>query len=236
MKRLGILVCGQVRDALLPRFGAYPAMFERLFAEFQAQVELINYAVDADEWPASLNACDAYLITGSRRSVYEDEPWIRHLEEYVRQLHAARRPTVGICFGHQMLGRALGGETSLAPQGWGLGRHCMDVIEPQTWMDPAVPGYALFVSHQDQVVTLPPGARRLAANSHCPNAMFVLDDIMLGIQAHPEFDADYARELALSRADVIGQQQLASAMSTFDQPIDDALIARWIVTFLSRAR
>lgn len=235
LQRLGVLVCGQVPDLLAPRFGRYPDMFRQLLGRIAPALELVDYAVDAGEFPDDLQACDGYLITGSRRSVYEDEPWIRRLETCVRALYAERRPTVGVCFGHQMLGRALGGATQRASQGWGIGRHCMEVLAPAPWMTPAAARYALFVSHQDQVTTLPPGARRLASNAHCENAMFVLDDVMLGIQAHPEFESGYARALAQSRRDVIGADAVAAAMAGFDEPVDAELVARWMLAFLAQA-
>ena len=180
--RLGLLVCGTVRDEHLPRYGRYPDMFRRLFVRVAAPLELVEYAVHEGEFPAQPGECDAWLISGSRFSVYDDEAWIRQLADFVRALRQARTPTVGICFGHQMLGHALGGETRRAPQGWGIGRHDMELLETAPWMEAGAARYALFVSHQDQVVQLPPGARRLARNDHCENAMFVLDDCMLG---HP---------------------------------------------------
>ena len=50
------------------------------------------------------------MCTGSRYSVYEDRPWINALERYVREARDASDPFVGICFGHQVLAQALGGE------------------------------------------------------------------------------------------------------------------------------
>ncbi len=234
LRRLGLLVCGQVPETLVPRFGRYPAMFRALLGRVAPTLELVEYAVDAGELPDDLQACDGYLLTGSRYSVYDDEPWIRRLEEFVRELHAARRPMVGICFGHQMLGRALGGVTERATQGWGLGRQRMNVLATTPWMSPVATDYALFVTHQDQVTVLPPGSTHLASNAHCENAMFVVDDIALGIQAHPEFDVGYARELAQNRQDDITPERFAAAMDSFDQPVDADVVARWILGFLTQ--
>ena len=80
------------------------------------------------ELPATLDACDAYLCTGSRASVYDEAGWIHALKDFVRQAYAAGKPFVGICFGHQMLAEALGGKTSKAPQGWGAGIHTVEVV------------------------------------------------------------------------------------------------------------
>jgi len=232
LERLGILTCDRVRDHLAAAHGEYPAMFERLFERERPTLELVEYAVHAGEFPAHLDDCDAYLITGSRHSVYEPEPWIRRLEAYVRELHAARKRTIGICFGHQMMGLALGGNSARAPQGWGIGRHEVTVLAQEPWMVPAAAHYGVFVSHQDQVLALPPGARLLAANAHCPHAMFVHDDVFLGIQGHPEFAAGYARDLVRGREEVFGADKVARAWPSFDEPVDARLLAQWILRFL----
>ncbi len=88
------------------------------------------------------------------------------------------------------------------------------------------------MSHQDQVASLPPGAQRLAENPHCPVSMFILDDIFLGIQGHPEFTGDYARDLVLGRGDVYGDELIAKVMPSYDEPVDSKLLAHWINGFL----
>ena len=63
------------------------------------------------------------VITGSKKSVYDDEPWIHDLSNFVLQLHEHKKKTVGICFGHQLIAQALGGRTEAADAGWGVGIH-----------------------------------------------------------------------------------------------------------------
>lgn len=236
MKRIGVLCCDKVREPLAARHGEYDDMFATLLHGVRPELEIVSYRVYADEYPADVTACDAYVISGSRHSVYEPTPWIRRLEDYVRTLHAARQPTVGVCFGHQMMGLALGGRTERAVQGWGIGAQAVEVLDPAPWMEPFAPSYSVFVSHQDQVTVLPPGARRLAANAHCANAMFVLDDVFLGIQGHPEFTGGYARDLVLGREEVYGPDLVARVMPTYSQPVDSALVAQWMLRFLEAGR
>ncbi len=236
MQSLGILACGQVRADLVATHGEYPAMFARLLARVAPTLNTTAYRIYADEYPANPHAHDGYLITGSRFAVYDDEAWIRRLEDYVRELFVARKPTVGICFGHQMIARALGGVTAKAPQGWGIGKHLTQVLKTPAWMAPATPAYGVFVSHQDQVLELPAQAERLASNPHCPNSMFVIDDLFLGIQGHPEFTGEFARDLAAGRAHIYGEKTLAEAQLTYSEPPDSFLVAQWIVQFLSLAR
>jgi GMP synthase-like glutamine amidotransferase len=70
--------------------------------------------------PASPGEFDGYVITGSPASVNDDSlPWVRQLLEFIRAVHAARQPLVGLCFGHQAVARALGGLVARNAAGWG---------------------------------------------------------------------------------------------------------------------
>lgn len=230
--RVGILVCDEIGEPLGTRHGQYLDMFKRLLAASGTRVEVTGYRAYADELPPAPDSCDAYIVSGSRRSVYEDEPWIARLADFLRALHAARRRTAGICFGHQLIGQTFGGRAEKASQGWGLGRHVAEVLATKSWMQPAADHYALFAVHQDQVTALPPGAEHLATSPHCPYAMFVFDDVMLGVQAHPEFDAGYARAITENKRGAAPDAVIESALAGFSAAVDDHLLARWLVGFL----
>ena len=235
VQRIGILVCDEVAAPLVARHGQYVDMFARLLASTGLEFELHAYRIYADEFPPAVDSCDAYIVSGSRRSVYEDLPWITRLSEFLRALHAARRRTVGICFGHQLIGQTFGGRTEKAPRGWALGRHAAQVLAAAPWMEPPAASFALYAVHQDQVTALPPGARRLATSAHCENAMFVLDDVLLGVQAHPEFERDYARAITENKRGIAPDAVVEQALPSFAEEVDAALIARWIVAFLRGA-
>lgn len=66
-----------------------------------------------------LDSVDAILVTGSRHSAFGDEPWIAALAEYVRRaVDGHRVRVVGVCFGHQIVGRALGVPVAKGVGGW----------------------------------------------------------------------------------------------------------------------
>jgi GMP synthase-like glutamine amidotransferase len=232
IKRIGILACDEVAAPLGSRYGQYADMFARLLQGADELLEIVCYRVYADEFPAAVDSCDAYVVSGSRRSVYEDLPWIKRLSEFLRALHAARRRAVGICFGHQLIGQTFGGKTEQAAQGWGLGRHAAQILETTPWMQPPAASYALYAVHQDQVTALPPGARRLASSAHCENAMFILDDLLLGVQAHPEFERDYARAITENKRGIAPDAVIEGALPSFSDTVDASLMARWIIAFL----
>lgn len=235
--RLGILCSDAVRDELQSQFGDYPGMFESVLGQGAATepLEYASYDVRGGEYPERLEECDAYLITGSRDSVYDDEPWIRRLGEFVLELDGARTPLIGICFGHQLIAHVLDGETASADVGWAVGVHTSEVLVQQSWMTPCPTRFRLISSHKDQVVTLPNRASLFAASEICPHGGFTIDGHILTFQGHPEFEPEYAAYLMTSRRDLLGEQRFAAGMASLEQRIDSALVAKWIVNFIHTA-
>lgn len=152
----------------------------------------------------------AFIITGSSSSVTERAPWMLRTEEFIRQLHEARVPLLGICFGHQMIGQALGGLVAKNPSGREIGT--VDVTQTNDADDPLLAGlpptFTANHSHVDSVVTLPPGARRLGSTALEPNAMFAVSATTKCVQFHPEFDGDAMRGYIEARAHLIDAEGL----------------------------
>lgn len=237
--QIGILQADSVSAELARRHGDYPDMFRALLSApaVRAAGGTRPGFLDIDACRSIFpdpGACDAYLITGSRHSVYDDLPWIPRLAEFVGEALARRRRVVGICFGHQLLAHYFGGETRAAAGGWCVGAHRAEVIERPPWMDPPAPGFRLLVSHRDQVARLPPGARTFAVSEECPIAGFVLDGV-LTFQGHPEFSAGYAGDLMGGRRRMLGEEVYRAGMASLDQDMDAALVGRWMLGFMSGA-
>jgi hypothetical protein len=64
---------------------------------------------------------------------------------------------LGVCFGHQIMADALGGDVRKSEKGWGLGRHVYAVGNRPAFVGGALPEFAVACSHQDQV--MPPRGR-----------------------------------------------------------------------------
>jgi len=223
--RLGLLQC----DHVLPEFRSIGGDYDEMFARWLPG-EWRIYDLTEGGGPSRLEECDAYVATGSRRSVYEDEAWIRAFADLTRRIHAAGTPFLGVCFGHQMLGHALGGRVAKSPKGWGIGVHGFAVTKEEPWMRPPQPAVSALMSCQDQVETLPPGGVVLASNAHCDAAMIRVRK-SLGIQGHPEFSPAYAQALLEFRRERIGPAAVDAALATLDQPLDTALFASWVLEF-----
>ena len=230
--KIGLLECDHVRAQWRHFAGDYRAMFAALLKQHAPEFELQTFDVCNGEFPTTLDACDAYLTTGSRASVYDEAAWIEQLKDFVRQLRAAEKPFVGVCFGHQMLAEALGGRVSKAATGWGAGVHNIEITQTEDWMTPAATQLRLQFMHQDQIAQLPPDGITLGSAPHCPIAIFRVGRKMLGIQAHPEFTPDYVEALLDDRVALIGAEKCAAAQASLRQTTDEGLVARWIAEFL----
>src|SRR5438093_9373450 len=117
---VGLLACDEVAERFRHIAGGYQQMFERLLSPHMAGLRVTRFDVQAGHMPADARVCDAWITTGSRASVYDDAPWIRAAEAFVRKVADSDRPFVGICFGHQLLARTLGAEVKRVVGGWGV--------------------------------------------------------------------------------------------------------------------
>ena len=232
MLHVGILQCDSVRDEFRPRFGDYPGMFTALLDDVDASLRYTVYDVRDGDYPPTTDTCDAYLVTGSRFGVYDAQPWIAPLADYVRKLHRERRRLIGICFGHQLIALALGGHAEKSPKGWGVGVTTVRVHAQPGWMLPLREEFSLIVSHQDQVTALPPGAQCIASSKFCEYAALTVYDNVLTFQGHPEFGHELSRALIEWRRDELGAERAAAGMASLETPVHGPEVARWMVTFM----
>jgi GMP synthase-like glutamine amidotransferase len=223
---IGILETGRPPEALQTQWGTYDTMVRRMLGEHRAYR---TYDVQRGELPADPAECDAYVITGSPAGVYDKLPWIPPLLEFLRAARG-RAKMVGICFGHQAMATAFGGEVIKSPKGWGLGLHRYEIVEPPPGMrEPAA--LALPAFHQDQVITLPPGARVLAASPFTPFASIGYDEITISVQGHPEFTPAFSAALIEAKRDVFGPAADPALLSLL-QPDDCGRAADWLRDFM----
>ena len=132
---------------------------------------------------------DAWIITGSPRSVYEASDWMLDIEEGLRKMQISPKPVLGICFGHQLIAKSFGGEVELNPKGWELGAYPVQFTEvgKKSQLFSGMDDNAIvYESHQDSVTVLPENAVELARNNK-GNQAFIIHDNFYGVQFHPEF-------------------------------------------------
>lgn len=234
--KIGVLICDNVNPALEGEYGSYKDMFQKLLHAVDNQLNLRFYWVNKREFPTDIHECDAYITSGSKSSVLDSEQWINELEQLIRQIYHAHIPFIGICFGHQMLAKALGGMVAKAQVGWGVGAATTPILTPKTWMVPFQTQVNLLVSHQDQVLSLPEDGVVLAGNDFCPISMMQVGSKALGIQAHPEFCAPYSKALIEVRKDAIPLAVQAKGVTSLKLPTDGLLVTQWMLNFINEAK
>lgn len=186
--KIGILQTGHAPEALLDAFGDYDLMFQQLLDG--NGFSFVSFDVENNQLPKSAKEADGWLITGSRHGAYEDHPWIKPLEQLIRDIYVERRPLVGVCFGHQIIATALGGKVEKYSGGWAVGRVEYERDGKK---------FGLNAWHQDQITVLPEDARVLAGNDFCPYGILAYGDTIYSVQPHPEYGADFIEGLMRTR-------------------------------------
>ena len=210
-------------------FDTYTRFLERANPTFEYE----NYLVTEGGLPASPDACDAYLVTGSPKGVYESDLWLAELKNFIQESYKAGKKLIGICFGHQMLAHALGGYAEKSPKGWGLGQKEFTIYTKKSWMTDFTENPSLYFVHQDQIVELPKNAELLGGNEFCPNLFYIMGEQVLGIQGHPEFPNALVQDIIESRLEIVGKEVQEEALRSLETSMpNNQLFAEWIVNFL----
>ncbi|MGN8078434.1 glutamine amidotransferase [Variovorax sp. 22077] len=136
------------------------------------------------------------VVTGSHAMVSHREPWSEATAAWLAQLVARDTPVLGICYGHQLLAHALGGEAGDHPQGAEVGTVTVTLGEAAA-TDALLQGlpaqFPAHAVHWQSALRLPEGAVPLARNDHEPVHAFRVGRHAWGVQFHPEFSADAMR-------------------------------------------
>lgn len=211
--KMVVVVTGDPVAAVQSERGDYGALFkEAAGASWSGAWEV----VDARSEPLKLADTSAVIITGSSASVHQREPWMLDAEAELRRLVARGAPVLGVCFGHQLLAQALGGEVQPNERG----REMSTVAIERLADDPIFSGlgqrFSANACHSDTVVRLPEGATVLAANPGDRHQCLRFAERCYGVQFHPEFDSRVMRAMIDARRSQLDAEGL-------DEP---ALMAR----------
>ncbi len=233
---IGVLVTGQLLPELSARQGFAGLIREACASrEVPEFVEIDAVAEVALPPPSSLAGV---IITGSPASVMDEAAWMLRAMDWLRALAAARTPLLGICFGHQLLGRAFGGQVAINPRGREVGTTEVHLTTAGTQLG-LMSGSGAFManmSHRDTVLSLGPGAKVLARTAREPHAAVQFTETTLGLQFHPEFDGAVTRAYITAQSRELtaqGDDPAALIEAAQDTPESAALLRRWALNVMA---
>src|SRR5690349_1972849 len=199
MKSVLIVRAGSAPEAVRARHGD----FKQWFAAALLPRAEVSFADAEGALPALRHG--GIVVTGSIDSVTRPAPWMDALGAWL--VDAARTtPVLGVCFGHQLLARALGGRVERHPGGPEAGTTVVELTDAGR-ADPlfaTLPSrVAVQQGHEDHVPVLPPGAVLLARNAHTPVQAFAHGPNLRAVQFHPEFTAERNRAFVEAERDLL---------------------------------
>jgi GMP synthase (glutamine-hydrolysing) len=144
------------------------------------------------------------VVTGSSAMVSAREQWSELAAGWLLEAVDAGTPILGICYGHQLLAHALGGEVGANPAGREIGTIEVRLAAGGDALLGAMPDRVIVqATHVESVLRMPEGATTLAGNDADPHHAIRFGDLAWGVQFHPEFDADIMRGYLEGRRDVL---------------------------------
>lgn len=135
---------------------------------------------------------EAVLVTGSRYAVYDDREWIRPLLEKIREF-SHDVPVMGVCFGHQAVAKALGGEVRNMDD-YEIGYREIRLGKSRIFDEMNSVEYP-FSTHEDEVVELPEDFQKTAESDESIHGFQHEEEHIYGIQFHPEFDLKSVKQI-----------------------------------------
>ncbi len=233
MKSLYIIKAGSTFDSEARRLGDFEDWVRRGLGDVQCPVTVVN--AEGGEALPDTKLCAGVVVTGSHAMVTDNLPWSIAIERWIMELIAAKVPFLGICYGHQLLGRAAGGEVGYHPRGREVGTVFIEPT-PEGERDPLFDGiparFAAHVTHAQSVLRLPEGAVRLAFNDFEPHHAFRVGESAWGVQFHPEYTREIMQTYAQDEvADLEAAGEDAGALR--DAVQDAPLAGRVLTNFAS---
>ena len=149
------------------------------------------------------------LITGSGAMVTERRDWSERSAGWLRDAADAGLPLFGICYGHQLLAHALGGEVGDNPVGREMGTVGID-LHPEAAHDPLFDGlptqFMAQATHLQSVLKTPQGAVVLARSAQDGCHAFRWGRSAWGVQFHPEFSITHMRGYVQAKHEALARE------------------------------
>jgi GMP synthase (glutamine-hydrolysing) len=190
--------------ASMRRHGAFPHWIRTAAGLARDEVTVVDVLAGAT--PPSHRGHAGILVTGSGAMVSDREDWSERSAAWLGDAARAGVPVFGICYGHQLLAHALGGDVGDNPRGREMGTVALD-LHPEAADDPLFAGLPRTIlaqaTHLQSVLTPPAGATVLATSPLDDCHAFRWGDAAWGVQFHPEFSGTHMRGYINARREAL---------------------------------
>lgn len=238
-KPLLILFTGTTIPSVKEHHGDFDSHFRAAIGDaWKGAFETVDSRDVAIELP-SLTDVSGVIVTGSSSSVTDrlNEPWMPRLEGFLRDAVQREVPLLGVCFGHQILASALGGEVSKNPRGRAIGSRTVTRVADDPLLEGLPPTFHVNVSHRDHVAVAPPGVTKIVTADHDDMHAFAAGRFARAVQFHPEFSDQIVKGYIESRREILRDEGLdpdALHRSVVDVPDARRLLRNFVTNFVVR--
>lgn len=216
----------------LKRHGGF-AHWIRVAAGLEADASVVANVERGDALPDRRDFA-GIIVSGSSAMVTDRADWSERAAAWLREAAHDGQSLLGICYGHQLLAHALGGEVADNPAGRESGTVRID-LHPPAAADPlfahAPTGFMAHTSHVQTVLRAPDGATVLARSQRDGCQAFRWGERAWGVQFHPEFATHHMRGYVAARAEHLrssGQCPLRISREVSAAPQARALLRRFV--------
>jgi GMP synthase (glutamine-hydrolysing) len=202
LKFIYIIKTGQTFENTKQKLGDFEDWVFNSMGETKLEIKIIDI-LNGDDLPELENLAGA-VITGSHSMVTDGLVWSLNLERWIQQLSSLDIPILGICYGHQLIAKALGGLCGYHAKGKEIGSvdiHSLEAIKEDALFKNAPKSFKAHTTHSQTVLQLPKNSVVLAKNSHEPHHIVRFDTMIWGVQFHPEYDTNIMIEYIKEQSD-----------------------------------
>jgi len=221
-KPLLIIQTGEAPDPIVERLGGFAQWFRTSMRLRPEQVRTTR--VDAGGKLPKPKEIAGAVITGSGAMVTDHARWSEDTAAWMRTAMDVELPLFGVCYGHQLMAHALGGEVGWLPGDREIGTATITRSHPpgrgreigtqaiarsgrgDAMFDGMPATFPAHTTHRQSVLVPPRGTRVLARSQADPHQILRYGPAALSTQFHPEFGVRAMRAYLHEREDILDEE------------------------------